>query len=35
VQLAKNLATQIVYAVQVKNGAIASEGQVTAGTNRP
>ena len=30
VQLAKNLATQIVYSIQVKNGAIASEGPVAA-----
>ena len=35
VQLAKNLVTQIVYSVQVKNGAIASEGPVQAGTDRP
>jgi hypothetical protein len=33
VQLAKNLATQIVYAIQVKNGAIASEGPVSTGTD--
>jgi len=35
VQLAKNLATQIVYSIQVKNGAIASEGPVKAGSDRP
>lgn len=35
VQLAKNLATQIVYSIQVKNGAIASEGPVQAGTEKP
>jgi hypothetical protein len=35
VQLAKNLMTQIVYSVQVKNGAIASEGPVSTGTDRP
>lgn len=35
VQLAKNKAEQIVYAVQVKGGAIASEGPITAGTDRP
>jgi hypothetical protein len=33
VQLAKNLATQIVYSVRVKNGAIASEGPVQAESN--
>jgi hypothetical protein len=35
VLLAKNLATQIVYAVQVKNGAIVGEGPVQTGTDRP
>lgn len=35
VQLAKNLATQIVYSIQVKNGAIASEGPLQAGTEKP
>jgi hypothetical protein len=35
VQLAKNLATQIVYAVQVKNGAIASEGPMAVQTKQP
>ncbi|MCX6558737.1 MAG: hypothetical protein NTW95_15125 [Candidatus Aminicenantes bacterium] len=35
VLLAKNLETQIVYAVQVKNGAIAGEGPVSDGTNQP
>jgi hypothetical protein len=35
VLLAKNQAAQIVYAVRVKNGAIAGEGPVTAGTDRP
>jgi hypothetical protein len=35
VLLAKNLATQIVYSVQVKNGAIASEGPIQTGTDRP
>jgi hypothetical protein len=35
VQLAKNLMTQIVYSVQVKNGAIASEGPVSTETDRP
>jgi hypothetical protein len=35
VQLAKNLVTRIVYSVQVKNGAIASEGPVSTGSDRP
>jgi len=35
VQLAKNQAAQIVYAVRVKNGAIADEGPVQTGTNQP
>jgi len=35
VQLAKNLVTQIVYSIQVKNGAIASEGPVSTGTDLP
>ena len=35
VQLARNQATQIVYSIQVKNGAIASEGPVSTGTDRP
>ena len=35
VQLAKNQATQIVYSIQVKNGAIASEGPVQARTEQP
>ena len=34
VQLAKNLATQIVYSVQVKNGAIVSEGPDQTGTEK-
>lgn len=33
VQLARNQATQIVYSIQIKNGAIASEGPVPAGSN--
>lgn len=35
VQLAKNLATQIVYSIQVKNGAIVSEGPISTGTDLP
>jgi hypothetical protein len=35
VLLAKNQATRIVYSVQVKNGAIASEGPVQTGTDLP
>jgi hypothetical protein len=35
VLLAKNQAAQIVYAVRVKNGAIAGEGPVQTGTDRP
>jgi hypothetical protein len=35
VQLAKNLATQIVYSIRVKNGTIAGEGPVSTGTDRP
>jgi hypothetical protein len=35
VQLAKNTAAQIVYEIQVKNGAMAGEGPVRAGTDRP
>ena len=34
VQLAKNLATQIVYSIQVKNGTIASEGPLPLKTDR-
>ena len=33
VQLAKNLATQIVYSIWVKNGAIAGEGPVQTGSD--
>jgi hypothetical protein len=35
VQLAKNQAARIVYSVRVKNGAIADEGPVQSGTDRP
>ena len=35
VQLAKNSAAQVVYEIRVKNGAIASEGPVATGTDRP
>jgi len=35
VLLAKNLETQIVYAVQVKNGAVAGEGPVMPGAEKP
>lgn len=35
VQLAKNLATQIVYSIKIKNGIIANEGPVSTGTDRP
>ena len=35
VLLAKNQASQIVYAVRVKNGAIAGAGPVQTGTDRP
>jgi hypothetical protein len=35
VQLAKNTADQIVYAIQVKNGSIVSEGPLPAGSDRP
>jgi hypothetical protein len=35
VQLAKNAATQIVYSVRVKNGAIASAGPVTTPEESP
>jgi hypothetical protein len=35
VLLAKNQATQVVYAIQVKNGAIAGAGPVQTGTDRP
>jgi hypothetical protein len=35
VQLAQNSVQQIVYEVRVKNGAIAGEGPVTPGTDRP
>lgn len=35
VQLAKNKAEQIVYEVRVKGGAIANEGPIATGTDRP
>ncbi len=35
VLLAKNNADQIVYEVRVQDGAIASEGSITSGTDRP
>lgn len=35
VLLAKNLATQIVYSIQVKNGVIAGEGLLPTGNDRP
>jgi hypothetical protein len=35
VLLAKNLATQIIYSIQIKNGVIASEGPFQTGTHRP
>lgn len=34
VQLAKNMASDIVYEVRVRNGAIANEGPLPAGSNR-
>lgn len=35
VLLAKNSAAQVVYEVRIKNGVIAGEGPVAAGTDRP
>jgi hypothetical protein len=35
VLLAKNLATQIIYSIQIKNGAIASEGPVQTANEKP
>ncbi|MFH2107656.1 MAG: hypothetical protein ABII93_03205 [Chrysiogenia bacterium] len=35
VQLAQNIATQIVYRIRVRNGAIAAAGPVPAGNDRP